>query len=924
MLQFKRTNHSISDKITRSIIIVALLSCVIIGLSGIISVTIVNSFSSRMYNQEMKPLANLYKSEQDLLTLRMNFRNMVIDRKNASAYLADNEKAYRDLVNQLAVVGKHLSTADDRATYKKLQADLVTYKAQGYDVAMNYIRNGQFDAESKELYSNGNTVSANFDADINRVFSSSDQSAQWLNQTSVIVLFVALGFILAMIVVLVLVAVRTGRRIAANIAGPIGRIVQAADSISAGDLDVSLDLVSDDETGLLAESFKKVIAAFQRLETDVETLIAAASAGDLDKRADVERHQGSYREIVKGMNRMLDTVKEPLDAASHFIVKLADGEKQTDLENIYQGYYAALIDNLNQVRQSISILANQSQLLAEAGSSGDLDVRGDSSQLHGIYAEIIEGVNATFDSIKAPLDVAATFISGLAVGSETTPLENNFKGYYAKLIENLNSVSNSIQTLLNETGRLSDAGQNGNLDVRGSLDGIHGGYAAIIDGFNKTLDAIVLPLKESSRVLTKISNNDYTDEMTGRYSGAFKEFAESINTMRMRLLSVQDAIRRISLGDLGRLEEFKKIGKRSENDKIMPAVTNAYQTIQNLIDESKHLAAAAFEGKLEIRGKADQFEGEYVHIIEGMNLTMEAVSAPIKESSEILQRLADGDLTAAMAGEYQGAYNLIKENLNAAIRSFNTLLSEISRAADQVAAGATQVSDGSQSLSQGTTEQAAALEELTSSISEIALQTKQNAGSATQANTLVLATQTETANGTESMRRMLEAIREISESSANISKINKTIEDLAFQTNILALNAAVESARAGQYGKGFAVVAEEVRNLAVKSSEAAKETSAMIENAIGRIDSGSKIAEETSADLSKISGFIEQVTVYIGNIATASNEQATNITQIDLGLTQVSAVVQTNSATAEESAASSEELSGQADILKQMIGKFVL
>lgn len=294
----------------------------------------------------------------------------------------------------------------------------------------------------------------------------------------------------------------------------------------------------------------------------------------------------------------------------------------------------------------------------------------------------------------------------------------------------------------------------------------------------------------------------------------------------------------------------------------------------------------------------------------------------IRDQALAAEKIASGDLTIQV--NVKSENDLLGKKLFEMVDKNNLVLGNINSASEQVAIGANQVSASSQSLSQGSTEQASAIEEITASVEQIAGQTRQNATNANKAKDLTENVKGKAVNGNIQMQEMLKAMAEINDSSNNISKIIKVIDEIAFQTNILALNAAVEAARAGQHGKGFAVVAEEVRNLAARSANAAKETTIMIEGSIEKVDTGTKIANDTAYALNEIVDGVSEAAILVGEIANASNEQASGIMQVNLAITQVAQVVQTNSATSEESAAASEELSSQAELLKDLVSEFKL
>ena len=298
----------------------------------------------------------------------------------------------------------------------------------------------------------------------------------------------------------------------------------------------------------------------------------------------------------------------------------------------------------------------------------------------------------------------------------------------------------------------------------------------------------------------------------------------------------------------------------------------------------------------------------------------------IDDENKFLAKMAEGDFTvdSICEEEYTGGFHPLLVSFRGIAEKLNSTMLQISQSSSQVASEAEQVSNGAQALAQGSTEQASSVQELAATISDISNKVNQNADNARQANTTAGSVSTEMNVSNEKMQQMIQAMGDISNCSNEIGKIIKTIEDIAFQTNILALNAAVEAARAGNAGKGFAVVADEVRSLASKSAEASKNTSVLIENSLKAVKNGTQIADETAQSLLQAVNDVNEMTDLIGQISEASSNQAYSISQIITGIDQISSVVQTNSATSEESAASSEEMSNQAQLMKGLVAKFKL
>ncbi len=438
---------------------------------------------------------------------------------------------------------------------------------------------------------------------------------------------------------------------------------------------------------------------------------------------------------------------------------------------------------------------------------------------------------------------------------------------------------------------------------------------AMIIGIFLTL-SITRPVNLAMSTAKKLAEEDLanlTDVLTASSIGDLSKSVE-IKTQEISVKSEDE------IGILGKtfnqmIAKFKESGK---------AVEKLKSSLEAVSGETLMLAKAASEGQLSTRGNTNKFQGTYKNMVDGFNMTLDAVINPINEAQATLEKVAARDMTARVMGDYKGDLAKIKSAINTAVDNLDQALTQVAEATEQVSSGSQQISAGSQSLAQGANEQASSLEEVSSSLEEMSSMTKQNAENANQAKNLAGEANENAAVGTEAMNRMSQSINKIKESSDQTAKIVKTIDEIAIQTNLLALNAAVEAARAGEAGRGFAVVAEEVRNLAQRSSQAAKNTADMITESVKNAEEGVKISVEVSKSFDSIAGSAKKVNDLIAEIAAASQEQSQGIDQVNTAVAQMDKVTQQNAANSEESASAAEEMSSQAEELQGMIAQFAL
>ncbi len=674
----------------------------------------------------------------------------------------------------------------------------------------------------------------------------------------------------------------------------------AAEKVAAGDLNVELKVRSEND--LLGKGLNSMLDTVRNLLSETESLTKATQDGKLDTRGNASMYNGAWNELVRSINGLIDAFVAPINVTAEYVDRIGKGDIPSKITDAYKGDFNEIKNNLNSCIDAVNALVADANTLEQAAVEGKLATRADATKHQGDFRKIVEGVNNTLDAVIVPLNVAAEYVDRISKGDIPQIITDTYKGDFNDIKNNLNNCINGLGGLV-----------------------------------------------ECNDVLKRMAFNDHTKKVEGEYVGLFASVSEATNLVRTRLLAITRTYTDLSMGDTSDLAEYEKVGRRSDEDVLVPAMIKCMQNINMLIEDMTALSSAAVEGDLAKRADAAKHNGGYRKVVEGVNNTLDAVIGPLQVAANYVDQISKGIIPPKITTEYRGQYNLLKDNLHMLIDameevtttaeeiasgnltvkvkersaqdklmqamanmvgSLTEVASNIQTVANQVMTGSQEMSASSEQLSQGATEQAASVEEVSSSMEQMAANIKQNSDNAQQTERIALKAATDGREGGKSVSETVAAMKEIA------SKIS-IIEEIARQTNLLALNAAIEAARAGEHGKGFAVVASEVRKLAERSQTAAAEINKLSASSV-------QIAERAGEMLARMVPDIQKNADLVQEITAASNEQSSGAAQINKAIQQLDQVVQQNASASEEMASTSTELLSQAEQLQNTIAFFKL
>jgi len=623
-------------------------------------------------------------------------------------------------------------------------------------------------------------------------------------------------------------AAAAARRAAQRIAQPVEEMAAAAERIARGDVGAEVTHESDDEVGRLAAAFRDTLGYLRETSHAAE----AIARGDLSRAL----------------------------------------EPRSEADALTRSFLA--------IRGAVTSIHDEIERLGAAVVDGRLAERAEVARFEGAYLEIVTRMNGAIDALVAPLQTAAAQVERIARGDIPPPLGAGWRGDFRGVESSLDRCSEAVRALVQDTSALAQAAVDGRLEARADATRHGGDFRRIVEGVNGALDAVLGPVAAAAGALDRLSHGEIPDRVEGAYPGDFARIQQSLE--------------------------------------------RANAAIRALVRDVDALARAGVEGNLAARADTARHQGDYRSVVEGMNRTLDAVTAPVEATLRGLEALAGRDLSTRVDGRFSGDHARLARAVNETGTALGQSIAQVAEAAHQVSNASGEIAATAQAVANNATQQAHAVADAAARLGEMSGSAKESATRAEQAAALATRAERTAREGASLAAEMDGAMQRVRSSAEGTAVILKDMTDIAFQTNLLALNAAVEAARAGEAGRGFAVVAEEVRSLALRSKDAAHRTEKLVKDSVAEAESGRAAGARVTERLGEIASGVREVVTAIDGLRDAARGQAHRVEGVAQAVGEVERLTQQNAASAEETSATVAELSGQAEELSSMVASFRL
>lgn len=672
------------------------------------------------------------------------------------------------------------------------------------------------------------------------------------------------------------------RSVLSQLGADPNELKEVSDRIAAGDYDINITADQSDgvlkSMAIMKSNLLHRKNADSQIQQEIGHVVAAAVKGDFSQSIDTKNKQGMFLKVSEGLNQLINTCDLGLKDVNRVLGAISKGDLTQTINNPYQGAFLSLKESTNNTVVQLQTTMSEISSLVKSGNEGNFKAQINTDGKEGFIKELSFNLNQLMITTDTSLTDIKRILSALAKGDLSQKIDAQYQGAFEQLKDDANNTVDQMQSVINDITDLVTAANQGMFDKEITLIGKSGFFETLSQSLNTLMTTTQNGFNDALRILGALEQGDLSQSIQGQHSGVFKQLQDYSN--------------------------------------------NTVSQLNAILGEISELINAANQGDFTQRVSLVQKPGFFNQLSTSLNELVETTDTGLNDVIDLLAALSEGNLSQKIEGEYSGSFAKMQNDANITIDKLTAIINQINQSANTVATDSREIALGSEDISARTEQQASSLQETAASIEQLSATVKQNSDKATHARDITYEAKQKAQNGVAISDQAINSMKAINESSALIRNIISVIDDIAFQTNLLALNAAVEAARAGEQGQGFAVVAAEVRNLAQRSSSAAKEIKTLINDSVNKVELGSELVNQSAETLRDIVNSVNDVNTMMTDIANASREQTEGIEQVNKAVFTIDSVTQQNAALVSQASSSANSAAEQAQTMMSLLSFF--